>query len=229
MREYRIEHVSATTQVVNAIRDAIRTGELKEGDKLPNETEMSKTLGVGRSSLREGMRILNAYGVVEIRQGEGTFIINKCAERVFEMLGFFSDDPTMQYLIELRHVIEMGSLKLIYDKITPEQCQKLKELSDAIDYSKPTEKNIWVDKKFHELLIEITGNPLLIQIYTMLSKMQANLMSRLMCYEDVVMDASISHHKILEAIMAKNEEGCVNAMEEHLDNVAKYYQKYYIK
>ena len=229
MREYRIEHVSATTQVVNAIRDAIRTGELKEGDKLPNETEMSKTLGVGRSSLREGMRILNAYGVVEIRQGEGTFIINKCAERVFEMLGFFSDDPTMQYLIELRHVIEMGSLKLIYDKITPEQCQKLKELSDAIDYSKPTEKNIWVDKKFHELLIEITGNPLLIQIYTMLSKMQANLMSRLMCYEDVFMDASISHHKIIEAIMAKNEEGCVNAMEEHLDNVAKYYQKYYIK
>ena len=105
----------------------------------------------------------------------------------------------------------------------------MKELSDAIDYSKPTEKNIWVDKKFHELLIEITGNPLLIQIYTMLSKMQANLMSRLMCYEDVVMDASISHHKILEAIMAKNEEGCVNAMEEHLDNVAKYYQKYYIK
>lgn len=229
MREYRVEHVSATTQVVNAIRDAIRNGELKEGDKLPNETEMSKTLGVGRSSLREGMRILNAYGVVEIRQGEGTFIINKCAERVFEMLGFFSDDPTMQYLIELRHVIETGSLKLIYDKVTPEQSRELKELADAIDYSKSTEKNIWADKKFHELLIEITGNPLLIQIYTMLSKMQANLMSRLMCYEDVVEDAGISHHKILDAILAKDEDGCIGAMEEHLDNVAKYYEKYYIK
>ena len=79
-----VERVSAPMQVMRAIRDAIRRGELKEGDKLPPENELAKQLKVGRSSFREGMRLLSAYGVVEIRQGEGTFIINKTAEQGFD-------------------------------------------------------------------------------------------------------------------------------------------------
>ena len=227
MKEYRMEHVSAAMQVVNAIKQAIRNGELKEGDKLPNETEMSKELGVGRSSFREGMRILKAYGVVEIRQGEGTFIVNRCAEQIFEFLGFFSDDITMKYLIELREIIETGSLKLTYSRITNDQISKLKDLAEAINYSKPTEKNIYVDKEFHKILIEAADNPLLTQIYSMLSKMQTNLMNRLMCYEDVVGDASASHHEILQGIMERDEEKAVQAMRQHLINVKNYYDKYY--
>ena len=61
-----VERVSAPMQVMRAIRDAIRRGELKEGDKLPPENELAKQLKVGRSSFREGMRLLSAYGVVEI-------------------------------------------------------------------------------------------------------------------------------------------------------------------
>lgn len=80
-----VERVSAPMQVMRAIRDAIRRGELKEGDKLPPENELAKQLKVGRSSFREGMRLLSAYGVVEIRQGEGTFIINKTAEQVLNL------------------------------------------------------------------------------------------------------------------------------------------------
>ena len=222
LKEYRVEHVSATMQVVNAIKQAIRDGELKEGDKLPNEAEMAKALGVGRSSFREGMRILNAYGVVEIRQGEGTFIINRCAEQVFELLGFFSDDITMKYLIELREIIETGSLKLTYSRITEEQIARLKELADAINYVKPTERNIYVDKEFHVLLIQAADNPLLSQIYTMLSKMQVNLMNRLMCYEDVVRDAANSHHEILQGIVERDEEKAVQAMRQHLVNIKNY-------
>ena len=79
-----VERVSAPMQVMRAIRDAIRRGELKEGDKLPPENELAKQLKVGRSSFREGMRLLSAYGVVEIRQGEGTFIINKACDPAVE-------------------------------------------------------------------------------------------------------------------------------------------------
>ena len=71
-----IERINATSQVVNSIRAMIRKGELKVGDKLPKEADLAREIGVGRSSLREGMKILAAYGVVEPRQGEGTFIVD---------------------------------------------------------------------------------------------------------------------------------------------------------
>lgn len=221
--------VSATTQVVNAIRDAIRNGELKVGDRLPNETELAKTLGVGRSSFREGMRILNAYGVVEIRQGEGTFITNRCAEQIFEFLGFFPDDENLLHLIELRRIIECGSLRLAFQKLTEDDLRQLQELIRSMDTDFSTEKNIRSDRAFHELLIQAADNPLLAQVYAMLSKMQANLMSRLMCYDDVVEDAKQSHQEIAEALIARDEARCIDAMERHLDKVAEYYKQYYAK
>ena len=66
--------VSASDLVVNNIRSKIQRGELKVGDRLPVEADLARELNVGRSSLREGIKILTAYGVVESRQGEGTFI-----------------------------------------------------------------------------------------------------------------------------------------------------------
>ena len=78
------ERISATTQVVDAVRLAIQKGELKVGDKLPRESDMAEELGVGRSSLREGIKILNAYGIVESRQGEGTYIVDNSARNFFQ-------------------------------------------------------------------------------------------------------------------------------------------------
>ena len=227
-KEYMgVERVSAPMQVVKAIRDAIRRGELKEGDRLPSETVLANQLGVGRSSYREGMRILNAYGVVEIRQGEGTYIINKCAERVFEFMGFFPEDNTnLRMLIDLRRILEIGSLQLAASKVSRQDIAKLESLVEEMNESISYERNIYLDKSFHELLISLTGNELLVQIYSMLSQMQANLMSQLMCHSDVVHDAKLSHERILNALKDGNVKEVTQAMGEHLDNVASYSEMY---
>ena len=228
MKEYRIEHKSAAMHVVDAVRNSIRNGDLKEGDKLPNETEMAKELGVGRSSIRESMRILKAYGVVDVRQGEGTYITNRCAEQVFEILGFFpNDDMTMEYLVNLRQVIEPSNLKLNYDKVTDAQISELCELTGYIKTTEATEKRIWADAQFHKSLINASGNPLLAEVYSMLTKMQKNLMNRLMCYDNVVEDAYISHYEIIEGLKKKNGAACAAAMEQHLVNVKNYFDRYY--
>lgn len=81
--------VSASDLVVNNIRSKIQRGELKVGDRLPVEADLARELNVGRSSLREGIKILTAYGVVESRQGEGTFITDNVASNFFEFIGLF--------------------------------------------------------------------------------------------------------------------------------------------
>ena len=77
----RISRDSTTKQVVDVFQSDLKAGRLKIGDKLPSEVELAKMLGIGRSSLREALRVLSVYGIVEARHGEGTFIVdNRAAE-----------------------------------------------------------------------------------------------------------------------------------------------------
>lgn len=121
--------VSASDLVVNNIRSKIQRGELKVGDRLPVEADLARELNVGRSSLREGIKILTTYGVVESRQGEGTFITDNVARNFFEYMGFFPSKENSEYLVELRRVIEVGNIAAIYDRVTPQQYDQLENWS----------------------------------------------------------------------------------------------------
>ena len=123
-----LEQMGAVGQVVTYVKEAIQAGKYSVGDKLPNEAELAKLAGVGRSSLREGMRILAAYGVVEIRQGEGTFVIDKTAEQFFEFLGYMPS-TNFESFIDLRRVIEAGNIVTIYDKLDENDLEELQRIS----------------------------------------------------------------------------------------------------
>ena len=65
---------SVVEQIVDNITNAIINGELKPGDKIPTENELCTSMGVGRNSVREAIKILGAYGVINIKRAEGTFV-----------------------------------------------------------------------------------------------------------------------------------------------------------
>lgn len=212
----------ASLTVVNSIQRAIQTGVIKAGDKLPNEAELAKELNVGRSSLREGMRILSAYGVVEIRQGEGTFVINRTAEQFFEFLGFMPDGSTLLNFIEMRRVIETGNIITIYNKLTPADFKKLQGLIDRLQYSNGVNACIEADREFHQYLLTYTGNPLMSQIDKLIYKMRSELLLMIMCHKEAVDDARTAHQKILEALMAQDEARCIECVGEHMDTTANH-------
>ena len=180
------ERISATTQVVDAVRLAIQKGELKVGDKLPRESDMAEELGVGRSSLREGIKILNAYGIVESRQGEGTYIVDNSARNFFQFMGFFpSAENTINYL-ELRRTLEVGNIVSIYDKITCSELDALEKLVDILGRKCPIDAYVEADQDFHQALISYTQNPMLIQINNMIADMRSNLLYRMFCHHEIV-------------------------------------------
>jgi len=212
----------ASSTVVNSIQRAIQTGVIKVGDKLPNEAELAKELNVGRSSLREGMRILSAYGVVEIRQGEGTFVVNRTAEQFFDFLGFMPDGSTLLDFVEMRRVIETGNIITIYNKLTPADFKRLQELIDGLQYSNGVNACIEADRGFHQYLLTYTGNSLMTQIDKLIYKMRSELLLMIMSHEEAVVDARAAHQKILEALIAQNEARCIECVGEHLDTTANH-------
>ena len=213
----RSERVSATDQVVNWVKSEIQSGRLRVGDKLPKEADMAEMLGVGRSSLREGMKILNTYGVVESRQGEGTFRVDHVAKNVFEFLGFLPNQENTAYFLELRRVIEVGNVIAICDQLTGEELDKLEALVRVLGEKHTIEEYIEADRAFHHRLIAYTNNPMLIQINNMISEMRSHLLYQLFCHPDIVEDAYIAHGRILQALRDRDVQACIQAVSSHID------------
>lgn len=213
----RIERINATALVVNSVKAAIQRGELKIGDKLPREYDMAQELGVGRSSLREGIKILNAYGVVESRQGEGTFIVDNTADKFFEFMGFLPSKENVANFLELRRVIEVGNIVAIYDKLTDKDFENIEKLVNDLDGKRFLEDYVKADKDFHNYLLSFSNNPMIMQVNNMITAMRGDLLNRLFQHEEILEDARIAHRQILEALRKRDLEACVAAVSSHID------------
>ena len=226
MKARNSERVTASAQVIQAVQEAIRNGEYKVGDKLPNEQTLCEQLAVGRSSVREGMRILSAYGIVEIRQGDGTYVTDDYTERAFEFLGFLPENRNLRYLLEMREMIEVGCAKLLCRGDREEAYAQLIRIASEIDPKKDLENNVDADKRFHLKIVELTENLMAVKIYKMLSKLQNLLMIQLMSHADVRDDAIAAHERICNAIRSGDELETEKAIRYHIDKIDCYRKDY---
>ena len=90
--------------IVKRITDALVSGELKPGDKIPTETEFSENLGVGRNAVREAIKVLVAFGVLEIRRAKGTYVVDDYSDKLLDPLiyGLILSERNMDELHPLR-------------------------------------------------------------------------------------------------------------------------------
>lgn len=136
MNKDKIVHKTILEQVMKKIQEMIASGEYKVGDKLPNESDLADRLGVGRSSVREALKIFNYLGVLESKTARGTFVsdrsnISKEAMTWSILLG--KNDHTD--LLEIRTAIELISTLILTTRHrnAPEACAPfLAELDEQI-------------------------------------------------------------------------------------------------
>lgn len=119
---------SVVDRIVDQITNAVINGELKPGDKIPTEPELCETFRVGRNSVREAIKILAAYGVLEIRRADGTYI---CQEYNYKMLypilyGIILQRDSQKQVVELRKVIDVGILQEAMKRMGKEEFHQLK-------------------------------------------------------------------------------------------------------
>lgn len=218
----------ASQYVVRSIQEAIHTGHLQIGDALPPEMELAEKLGVGRSSVREGIRILETIGILEVKHGKGTFVADNFVESLFKMLGFSMLSDNLGDFLAVRRVLECGSVQL-QDPLSMEDVDELEALAKALSPENSLKDNIVYDRLFHTKLIEHTGNIMMIRIFNMVEGLLKELMESLMSYEDVVKEARKAHLKIVDGLRANNPHAVERAMSEHLARVEEYADKRIMK
>ena len=225
----KIQRVNATQQVVDVFKQAIKNGTLKTGDRLPNETEIAKELGVGRSSLREALKILAVYGVIESRHGEGTFIVDNRARNFFEFLGYDLSKKNMKEFMELRRVIEVGNIISICGILSKKELDYLESQVQVFE-EKPERsisEYVIADKNFHAAMISYSHNKMLEYINNMITDFREDLLKRLFEHEAIVTDARIAHRRILEALKKGDQKKCIETVTSHIEITVKHVDNLY--
>jgi DNA-binding FadR family transcriptional regulator len=175
----KIKNKSVVQTVVDSITKAIIAGELKPGDKIPTELELAESFGVGRNSIREAIKILVYYGILEIRRAEGTFVCNGFNKIMIDPMVYgviLHQSQDYVNLMELREMMEVGVMRLAIAKYNEEDLDKLRGKLDILkkEIGKGPEniENVFIaDNVFHDTVSEMGHNPIVDRINNVVREM----------------------------------------------------------
>lgn len=216
-----------STEIVEQIKEAIRAGRLRPGDRLPPERELTEQLGVSRVSVRDALRVLEAHGLVEVRVGArgGAFVTAPApglvGEGISNMLMLAS--VTAREVTEVRHLFELAILPLVCDRATEEDLVELEEICARAETSLAGGAyDVSISAEFHTRLARCAHNE---AVSLIADSFQAPLLMSLREAQRVAPEmgpAGLEEHRALvEAIRDRNAERATRIMTKHLARTAE--------
>ncbi len=223
---------SVVNIVVNKIKEKLLTGELKPGDRLPSEIELSEKLGIGRPSVREAIKMLKALGVVTVKHGDGTYISESINENAVDPLIFslIFQKGESENLLELRHLFEVGYTKLAAKKMTESDINNIEE---ALKKHEEAVKKGRLDElgdreiEFHLAILKATKNSLVLKVgHIILELLKPSIEKTTKIYAQRAVE---DHRRIFEAIKKKDpleiEEAIEKSYEVWKEKLKEVYKK----
>lgn len=229
VKKGNIKHL--LSQITMYFAEQLFDGKLKKGDKVESDRVLAEKLGVGRSAIREALKVLDVMGMIDIRPGQGTFISSN--EENFFIIplswSLFLNGTQIDSIIAVRNVLEIKAAELAAACDKKESRSKLYDISHRI-HNAYVEQNykefLEDDLKFHICVAECSGNQV---IYSMIQTI-SNLMRRIsgsgMVDAEQLREIYEEHQKIYGLILAHDGEGAARAMEEHLaKSIGRYHYR----
>lgn len=218
-----INRVPVVQQVVNNLKEFITSGEPAVGDKLPTENELCKNLSVGRSTVREAFRILQANGLIEIKPGRGAFIARTKELEIVDIVDWFvQNEVELKDCIEVRFAIEPLAVKLAIANCSDQDIEELAEIHakfvKAVSGQDPIEIALY-DERFHNKIMEIGKNKLLISINSKISEGVQSFRDKTFKVPKNAANAIEPHANVLNAIRNRDVEAGEMFMKRHIQRI----------
>jgi len=210
--------MAVTDEAISTIKAMIVSGELKPGQRLPPEKELSERLGLSRNSLREAVKSLEVIRVLDVRRGDGTFVTSLEPRLLLEAMSFVVDlhqDSSVIEIFEVRRVLEPFAAGLAAAKISAEQLDALAASLGSVDESTPVEDLVAHDLEFHRLITEASGNDYLSSLVESMSSSTIRARIWRGITQDHATERTLNEHA---AILAALRDGDVALTEEMLAN-----------
>ena len=192
------------------------------GDKLPNEIELSEELNVSRTTLREAIRILVAYNILEIRRGKGTYVTEKVLEQPQDLEQLSAVKVNAKDLYEMRLIFEPEAAYLAAVRGTDAEIKRI------LDYGKRIEDEIRNGKdrtqdehSFHKAIAQATHNEFMNKLMPILYQAISKGVVLSTQSEKAINDTLGDHRMIMEFLEQRNAEGAKNVMRIHIMHAIK--------
>ena len=223
---------SQTDVVIQGIKAMITEGKLSSGSRLPVEKDLATMLGVSRGSLREGVRALAMLGVLETRQGDGTYVTSLDASLLLNPLGLLAELQPPEdsvHLLGVRRILEAESAAQAAIGLTDDELAELEEILARVDGILDSDPEVDVDSfieadtEFHQMIARASGNTALAAlIESLISRTFRARVWRAITERGAVRQAQAEHRAILAELRRRDPERARIRMAVHVLGVEDY-------
>jgi GntR family transcriptional repressor for pyruvate dehydrogenase complex len=224
-----VSRVRIFEQAVGQIRTAILSGQYQPGTRLPTEANLSLLLGIGRSTVREAIRVLESEGMVEVRRGAGTFVAGKppLAATRGEVLRWLSmREETVIQILEVRLGIEWLTVSLAAKNGTSELVQKLTgiienqwEETRSSGGEPDVDRLADLDIQFHVAISQASRNAIAHEIVTQILPAFSDANRAILWVGKRIEQSIREHEAILKGIARHSSSQAEKAMRGHIERV----------
>jgi GntR family transcriptional regulator, transcriptional repressor for pyruvate dehydrogenase complex len=202
--------MALTDDAINKIKQMIVSGDLRPGDRLPRESELAERLGLSRNSLREAVRALSLIHVLDVRQGDGTYVTTLEPSLLLDAMAFVVDfhrDDTVLQFFEVRRILEPAAAAMAASTMSEEDTEGLRKLLDELGPAPTVEELVANDIEFHRRIAAGSGNQVLCSLIEGLSgPTQRARIWRGLTQQDAVARTLQEHRLIRDAIASRQPE-----------------------
>ena len=210
------------------IMELILERELEAGDPLPTESELSVALGVGRNTLRESLKVLQALGVIEIRHGFGMFVAPSNFDALADGLTFRGrlslrhQGLEALQLVELRKALESGLIGSSIDVMTTEQLAAIEDsVQQMEELAAAGETFVAADAEFHRRLFEPLNNELLINLMGVFWQVYRRIHVEIGPDNEDLAKTAAMHRAIYAAVAAGDKAAAAELLNRHFDGIRR--------
>jgi len=209
----KVSRTSLVDEVISAMRRMLSEETWSPGVKLPSEQELGRQLGVGRSTIREALRVLEHLGLVESRSGLGTYVIDRGMPK--GRVEYPRTPEALRELYEFRRAIEVSAARLAAERRTANEMMRIQSAWDhcelAVERNSPDEF-ARLDYVFHLSIIQAAQNRFCFDAYKTLENAFAGYVNLILALEPLRSMLHF-HDGLIEAIARGDADGAAKEVE----------------
>lgn len=229
MEPKKFKQQTIVQQVMDEVKNMIASGQLKPGDRIPTETELSQMFGIGRSTVREAIKIFQYLGILNSSTRKGTFVCdysNISVEAITWSILLRTNE--IFELVELRDVIESRAVVVLSEKvrsdpdgtrpIIKELEKQIIRMSDALDrYS--IDDLSEADYELHRIIVKSCNNGVFSSIYDTLRSFMREEIRKTNLLDTARSRGFTEHKMIVDSIRAGDPIGAAKQFHEHINGI----------
>ncbi|WP_431028055.1 FadR/GntR family transcriptional regulator [Lysinibacillus sp. LZ02] len=220
-------------EITDMLLHSIRSGELKPGDRLDSVEQLAEQLQVSRPAVREALSALKAMGLIEIKQGSGTFVKETPKQEIVFPYAPQLTKQDIEHLLEVRKILEVGTAGYAAKNRNEEDIATLEVILEQMKHAHGNEElGEKTDFQFHSAIAKASQNPMLFNLLNQVSETMIETMRetrRIWLYSKIATSEQLfeEHMNIYLAIKEGNELLAEQCMDLHLENVRATLMQYF--